>query len=265
MINSVSPRGARSLPRQRHAFTLVELLVVIGIIAILVGILMPALNKARYVALRTACMSNIRQQSLAQLMYAEENKGKFCKRVENSPDYQRQNGYVGSPVSLLRGTFMKDTRVMICPIVSYMGIAPFEEYSTNDWRTGDYGGWNTEAGNVYTSYMWLGGFDFMGQPIQMIDYELPPPMGTFEKRGSERAFVTHRLNYYFTNSLHEICHEGRGLFATGTPYTGWRCRDMPVGRADGSVHLVPKEDIKPRMTLGGNYPSSPGFPGTYLW
>src|SRR5207302_1317487 len=105
--------------RLHRGFTLVELLVVIGIIALLISILMPALGRARYVAMRTKCLSNIRQQVLAQLMYAEENKGKFCVRKENSPDYQRQQGYAGSCVTQLRGRFMTDTRIMICPIVSY--------------------------------------------------------------------------------------------------------------------------------------------------
>lgn len=59
----------------RRAFTLVELLVVIGIIAILVAILLPALNKARSAAQITACTSNMKQQYMGLLMYANDNKG----------------------------------------------------------------------------------------------------------------------------------------------------------------------------------------------
>jgi prepilin-type N-terminal cleavage/methylation domain-containing protein/prepilin-type processing-associated H-X9-DG protein len=63
--------------RNPHAFTLVELLVVIGIISLLISVLMPALSKARQTAQAAVCASNMRQVSLAVLNYTIDNRGRF--------------------------------------------------------------------------------------------------------------------------------------------------------------------------------------------
>src|SRR5687767_5632753 len=74
--------------RPRRGFTLVELLVVIGIIAILVGVLLPTLQKVRSAGNRAVCLSNERQLLLAVQMYANQFRSALPPGVDGSNFYQ---------------------------------------------------------------------------------------------------------------------------------------------------------------------------------
>lgn len=71
--------------RPFKAFTLVELLVVIGIIALLISILLPSLSKAKESANRVKCMANLRQLGTAMIMYVNSNRGNLPLDARNGP------------------------------------------------------------------------------------------------------------------------------------------------------------------------------------
>jgi len=74
--------------RRTNAFTLIELLVVIAIIAVLMAILMPALHRAREQGQRATCLSNVKQLTLAWILYAQDNED----RIVNASTFFSRTG-----------------------------------------------------------------------------------------------------------------------------------------------------------------------------
>lgn len=256
--------GRSDLGLARAGFTLIELLVVIAIIAILASLLLPALAKAKYTGMRAVCLSNIRQQYLSQIMFADDNTGKFPIHDDPSPDYQRSPETVGrSIVDVMRGTYVQNTKIFICPINKRFGsINENMAYVTPD---GGYGGWDTKAVYALTTYMWLANFASAYNRVKFInpsggsdptDSSVEPawPQKSAECE-SRRAFITHRISDTPGTALWDTGHLGKGFAGTDSrPLWSFSISpDQPVGQADGSVTVLRKTKVLKRAVLANPY------------
>jgi prepilin-type N-terminal cleavage/methylation domain-containing protein len=146
----------KTVPRHRcrpiRAFTLVELLVVIGIIAVLIGILMPALSKARQQAASVQCLSNLRQQGQAAYIYANNNKGWLPQCLGNALYRFSMN-----TAEQLSRSLKGDTKVFYCPSNDLLPPSGQEPITPDDFYPPDHGGvWTyspIKSGRI--TYWWV--------------------------------------------------------------------------------------------------------------
>jgi prepilin-type N-terminal cleavage/methylation domain-containing protein len=94
----------------KKGFTLIELLVVIAVIAVLMAILMPALNRAREQGKATACQGNLRQWGLVFRMYVDDNNGKFCSGCSSYNTTDKRHWITAMK------PYYNDKGVTLCPV-----------------------------------------------------------------------------------------------------------------------------------------------------
>jgi len=152
--------------QRTRAFTLVELLVVIGIIALLISILLPSLNRARETANRVKCASNLRQIGQAILLYSNENRGAY-PRTRYSPGLPLTptwgSGFTGSDPFLANGPVNNDVTGALYlllrtqEITSEVFVCPSSNAEKWDFGGGaqtalNWSNWNAVSRNLSYSY-----------------------------------------------------------------------------------------------------------------
>ena len=126
----------------RRAFTLVELLVVVGIIAVMIGILMPSLSRARESARQVQCLSNLKQLSAATVSYVNENRGYYPGRAGQGADSwfngdpKRYFGWIAwqrrvDPVTGMAYPSAADLNITYSALAPYLGVKLFDHNPTN--------------------------------------------------------------------------------------------------------------------------------------
>jgi prepilin-type N-terminal cleavage/methylation domain-containing protein/prepilin-type processing-associated H-X9-DG protein len=253
----------------KRGFTLVELLVVIGIIALLIALLMPALNKARKAAQAVVCMSNLRQLGLALNMYSNDSKDALMPDGYWTYDYPSG---VQTP---------RDLHYWQWAILGYLGRQRVSNYGI------DFAG---PASTVVTylavfdcpstDHLWVAGgpyddFSYQSSFFPRCGYGMNDGINeTFAAYGTpaRRRSEVHRPSRFLVLAdsrylnLHETGADGRDIYPTYPPVAGWRHSDgcnvlLLDGHVEYSKYVKWNGGAWPRGSLhhdGGKYNWSVG-------